>query len=182
MPTLSSRRSIICFSGVPHWPVLGVPRGIGSKRSTSSKPAFAVTRPVRLRVSFVVQEPTVVDWLRPILLVPAAALSRLSTAQLEALLIHELTRIRPRLLGQHPTPRRGRGPALLPPRRLVDLLATSVPNPSWRCDDEGPRGADAAELAAAHRARRPAHRLDRGVGKLDYLIPFTIRSAFYLTR
>jgi Tol biopolymer transport system component len=57
---------------------------------------LAVTRPVRLLISSLVQVPTVIGWLRPVILLPASALTGLAPAQLEAILAHELAHIRRR--------------------------------------------------------------------------------------
>jgi Tol biopolymer transport system component/beta-lactamase regulating signal transducer with metallopeptidase domain len=57
---------------------------------------LAVTRPVRLLISSLVQVPTVIGWLRPVILLPASALTGLAPVQLEAILAHELAHIRRR--------------------------------------------------------------------------------------
>ena len=53
-----------------------------------------VTRPVRLLVSTMVDNPTVIGWLRPVILTPAGLLAGLPPEQVEALLLHELAHIR----------------------------------------------------------------------------------------
>jgi beta-lactamase regulating signal transducer with metallopeptidase domain len=58
------------------------------------KARVAVSRPVRLLVSPIVQAPVVVGWLRPYVLVPLAALANLPPEQVEAILLHELAHIR----------------------------------------------------------------------------------------
>jgi len=55
---------------------------------------IALSRPVRLLVSALVQVPTVVGWLRPVVLIPVGALSGLPAEHLEVLLLHELAHIR----------------------------------------------------------------------------------------
>ena len=55
---------------------------------------LAVSRPVRLCVSVLVDVPTVIGWLRPVVLLPAGALVGLSAAQLELVLAHELAHVR----------------------------------------------------------------------------------------
>ena len=55
---------------------------------------LAISKPVRLVESALVEVPTVIGWLKPIVLLPATAMSGLSTEQLEALLAHELAHVR----------------------------------------------------------------------------------------
>jgi TonB family protein len=54
---------------------------------------LAVSRPVQLLHSALVQVPTVVGWLRPVVLIPIGSLSGLSPEQIEAILCHELAHI-----------------------------------------------------------------------------------------
>lgn len=58
------------------------------------KERLAITRPVRLLMSRLVEVPTLIGWLRPVILFPASALTGLSPAQLESILAHELAHIR----------------------------------------------------------------------------------------
>jgi uncharacterized protein (TIGR03435 family) len=58
------------------------------------KDRIAISRPVRLLVSGMVQAPAAIGCLRPVVLVPVGALCGLPSAQMEALLIHELAHIR----------------------------------------------------------------------------------------
>ncbi len=58
------------------------------------KSRLAVSRPVRLLVSGMVDAPAALGWLRPVVLVPVGALAGLPPAQMEALLLHELAHIR----------------------------------------------------------------------------------------
>ncbi len=55
---------------------------------------LAVSRPVRLFQSALVEVPTVIGWLRPVILLPASTLTGLSPEQIEAVLAHELAHIR----------------------------------------------------------------------------------------
>jgi beta-lactamase regulating signal transducer with metallopeptidase domain/uncharacterized protein involved in exopolysaccharide biosynthesis len=55
---------------------------------------LAISRPVRLLRSALVEVPTVVGWLRPVILLPMSSLVGLSAGQLEAILVHELAHIR----------------------------------------------------------------------------------------
>src|SRR5262249_43417864 len=55
---------------------------------------LAISRPVRLVNSALVEVPTVVGWLRPVILLPASSLAGLTPSQLEAILVHELAHIR----------------------------------------------------------------------------------------
>ena len=74
------------------WCALRLPNGSGP--SIGSKTRIAVSRPVRLLVSGLLQAPAAIGWLRPMVLVPAGALAGLPAAQIEALLLHELAHIR----------------------------------------------------------------------------------------
>lgn len=55
---------------------------------------LAISRPVRLLQSTVVQVPAVIGWLRPVVLIPVTLLNGLTISQLEAILAHELAHIR----------------------------------------------------------------------------------------
>ncbi len=55
---------------------------------------MAVSRPVRLLRSSLVEVPAVIGCLRPIVLVPGSALTGLTSAQLESVLAHELAHVR----------------------------------------------------------------------------------------
>lgn len=55
---------------------------------------LAISRPVRLLQSSIVQVPSVIGWLRPVVLVPVTLLNGLTAPQLEAILAHELAHIR----------------------------------------------------------------------------------------
>ncbi|MGQ0637270.1 MAG: M56 family metallopeptidase [Planctomycetaceae bacterium] len=55
---------------------------------------LAVSRPVRLLQSTLVEVPAVIGWFSPVILLPASAVTGLSSEQLEAILIHELAHIR----------------------------------------------------------------------------------------
>ena len=55
---------------------------------------LAITRPVLLMHSALVQVPTVVGWLRPVVLLPASCFTGLPLLQIEAILCHELAHIR----------------------------------------------------------------------------------------
>lgn len=58
------------------------------------KRRMAVSAPVRLGASAMVQVPMVIGWLRPCILLPVTALTGLSESQMEAILAHELAHIR----------------------------------------------------------------------------------------
>ena len=58
------------------------------------KRTLAVSTPVRLCASAIVQVPMAVGWLRPCILLPVTALTGLSESQMEAILAHELAHIR----------------------------------------------------------------------------------------
>ncbi|MCY2963350.1 MAG: M56 family metallopeptidase, partial [Planctomycetota bacterium] len=64
------------------------------KRLAELAARVAVSRPVRLLESTLVEVPTVIGWLRPVVLLPVSALTGLSRRQLESLLAHELAHIR----------------------------------------------------------------------------------------
>ena len=51
---------------------------------------ICVSGPVQLLVSFLVQAPVVLGWLRPVVLVPVGALAGLPPEQVKAILLHEL--------------------------------------------------------------------------------------------
>lgn len=55
---------------------------------------LAISRPVRLLQSGIVQVPAVIGWLRPVVLVPVTLLNGLTVPQLEAILAHELAHVR----------------------------------------------------------------------------------------
>ena len=55
---------------------------------------LAISRPVRLLQSALVEVPTVIGWIRPVILLPAATLAGLTPEQLEAILAHELAHVR----------------------------------------------------------------------------------------
>ncbi|HEV8125280.1 MAG TPA: HEAT repeat domain-containing protein [Gemmatimonadales bacterium] len=55
---------------------------------------LAISRPVQLLQSTLVQVPAVIGWLRPIVLIPVTLLNGLTVSQLEAILAHELAHIR----------------------------------------------------------------------------------------
>ena len=55
---------------------------------------LAISRPVRLLVSGLVEAPASLGWLRPVVLAPVGALTGLPPAQIEAILLHELAHIR----------------------------------------------------------------------------------------
>lgn len=55
---------------------------------------LAISRPVQLLQSTVVQVPAVIGWLSPVVLIPVTLLNGLTIAQLEAILAHELAHIR----------------------------------------------------------------------------------------
>jgi beta-lactamase regulating signal transducer with metallopeptidase domain len=58
--------------------------------------SLAISAPVRLYRSALVQVPTALGWLRPVILVPTGALLGLTSEQLELVLAHELAHIRRR--------------------------------------------------------------------------------------
>lgn len=58
------------------------------------KRRLAVSVPVRLGLSAMVQVPMVIGWLRPHILLPVTALTGLSASQIQAILAHELAHIR----------------------------------------------------------------------------------------
>ena len=62
-------------------------------RLNDLKLRFAVSRPVRLLKSTLVEVPLVVGWLRPVILVPATCFTGLTPAQLEAIVAHELAHV-----------------------------------------------------------------------------------------
>jgi beta-lactamase regulating signal transducer with metallopeptidase domain/uncharacterized protein involved in exopolysaccharide biosynthesis len=64
------------------------------KRLDDLRRRLAISRPVRLLKSALVEVPTVVGWLRPVILLPAASLAGLTPGQLEAILVHELAHVR----------------------------------------------------------------------------------------
>lgn len=55
---------------------------------------LAVTRPVRLMQSILVEVPVTIGWLRPVVLVPASVLTGLAPCEIEAVLAHELAHVR----------------------------------------------------------------------------------------
>jgi beta-lactamase regulating signal transducer with metallopeptidase domain len=64
------------------------------RRFQQLQQALAISRPVRLVQSALVEVPTVIGWLRPMVLLPASTLTGLAPEQLEAILAHELAHIR----------------------------------------------------------------------------------------
>ncbi len=55
---------------------------------------LAISRPVCILKSALVEVPTVIGWLRPVILLPASSLAGLTPAQLDAILVHELAHVR----------------------------------------------------------------------------------------
>jgi bla regulator protein blaR1 len=55
---------------------------------------LAVSRPVRLCRSALVQVPTAIGWLKPVILLPAGTISGLRVDQVEAIIAHEMAHIR----------------------------------------------------------------------------------------
>jgi|GEM_PF-2959507 len=55
---------------------------------------LAISRPVQLLQSAIVEVPAVIGWLRPVVLIPVTLLNGLTVPQLEAILAHELAHIR----------------------------------------------------------------------------------------
>ena len=60
----------------------------------SLKQRLALSAPVRICRSALVDVPTVIGWMRPVILLPMSTLTGLSPRQIEALLAHELAHIR----------------------------------------------------------------------------------------
>ncbi|MEM9057174.1 MAG: M56 family metallopeptidase [Pseudomonadota bacterium] len=56
--------------------------------------ALAISRPVTIMESMLVQVPAAVGWLRPVVLIPSSALLGLTREQLELIIAHELAHIR----------------------------------------------------------------------------------------
>lgn len=71
-------------------PIVGQPQ----KVLVAMSARLAISRPVRLLESALVEVPTVLGILRPVILLPASALTGLSQDQLSAILAHELAHIR----------------------------------------------------------------------------------------
>ena len=99
-----SRLRSVASAAAPSW----------QRRLDNLAGRLAITRPVRLLESALVQVPTVLGHLRPLVLVPVAALTELAPEQLEALLAHELAHIQAEASDKEPARCTARCPAPCP--------------------------------------------------------------------
>jgi beta-lactamase regulating signal transducer with metallopeptidase domain/HEAT repeat protein len=65
-----------------------------NERIDRLRAALAISRPVSLVKSAMIEVPTLIGWLRPVILLPASTLTGLTPEQLETIIAHELAHVR----------------------------------------------------------------------------------------
>ena len=65
-----------------------------TERIDRLRAALAISRPVSLVKSAMIEVPTLIGWLRPVILLPASSLTGLTPAQFETIIAHELAHVR----------------------------------------------------------------------------------------